>query len=226
MQAQLLKLPDLHFSNEIMRKLLIHLVQTRLDHPFTWQSKQGLYGGYSITSSTGCVKDGWVGAGGLMFTRQADGNYASVANPEAVRQQHNILPLASYCQPTAIHTGVAADVLQRIQEYFGQPLYRSRYGVQGPSGHGGWHTDGAQHTAGVWRIHLPVHTNPGAVFCWRKQGQELMQHLPADGSVYLTRINTEHRIINTGVTSRCHLHTMTGRAINPDLFRHDVIASL
>jgi hypothetical protein len=202
-----------------------HYAKTQAEQPFTYQSRAGRYGGYSLTSSTAEVTDGWVGAGGLMHTKQPDGSYQRVPNADAVRKQHGILPLASYNHPTPIHTGAAALALQQLADLFGQPMLRSRYGVLQAGGMGGWHVDGEHTGPGVWRIHVPILTHPAATFQWRSGGQECAVHMPAGGSIYLTRINTEHRIVNPGPTDRVHLHTMTNAQINPSSLPHHVLAS-
>ncbi len=205
--------------------LVEHYAKAQAQQPFTYQSKGGRYGGYSLTSSTAEVTDGWVGAGGLMFAKQSDGSYQRVAHQEAVRKAHHILPVAAYNHPTPIHTGAAAQALQQLVDIVGQPMLRSRYGVLQAGGIGGWHVDGDQAGAGIWRVHVPILSSPQAIFQWRIGSDVRTAYLPADGSIYLTRINAEHRIVNTSGSDRVHLHCMTPAPINTALLPHHVLAS-
>lgn len=199
----------------VMPRLREHYAQVASSHPFATQSKSGGYGGYSLTSDSGQVTDGWVGAGGLMHQRQLDGSYAQAADAEAVKAKHNILPLASYHQPTPICTGAAAQVLDFLRAIARQPIYRSRYGVHKAGHRLGWHVDGIS-KAGVWRIHLPIVSEPGARFCWREpSGRTLEHHMQADGTIYFTRIDVEHGLVNETSSDRVHLHTMTAQPISP-----------
>ena len=58
-----------------------------------------------------------------------------------------------------------------------------------------WHRDPEP------RIHIPIYTNPGALFIVNHH----CTHLPADGSVYFTDTRGYHTALNGGEDSRTHL---------------------
>lgn len=58
-----------------------------------------------------------------------------------------------------------------------------------------WHRDPEP------RLHIPVTTNPGALFVVNDH----VTHLPADGSVYFTDTRGYHTALNGGDQSRIHL---------------------
>ncbi len=58
-----------------------------------------------------------------------------------------------------------------------------------------WHRDPEP------RIHIPIYTNPGALFIVNHH----CTHLPADGSVYFTDTRGYHTALNGGTESRTHL---------------------
>lgn len=60
-----------------------------------------------------------------------------------------------------------------------------------------WHTDKPI----VWRLHLPINTNPHAIIEYRNGSF----HLPASGDCYLINSIKEHQMVNSGDTDRAHL---------------------
>ena len=58
-----------------------------------------------------------------------------------------------------------------------------------------WHRDPEP------RLHIPIYTNPGALFI----ANHHCTHLPADGSVYFTDTRAYHMAVNGGETQRTHL---------------------
>ena len=58
-----------------------------------------------------------------------------------------------------------------------------------------WHRDPEP------RLHIPIYTNPGALFIVNHH----CTHLPADGSVYFTDTRGYHTALNGGESSRVHL---------------------
>jgi hypothetical protein len=63
-----------------------------------------------------------------------------------------------------------------------------------------WHHDAEPGRYAV-RCHVPVRTNPGALL--RVEGDE--EHIPADGSAYLLRVDRLHQAVNSGPEDRVHL---------------------
>ena len=58
-----------------------------------------------------------------------------------------------------------------------------------------WHRDPEP------RLHIPIYTNPGAIMVIDK----IAQHMPADGSVWITNNKKYHNAFNGGEENRVHL---------------------
>jgi len=58
-----------------------------------------------------------------------------------------------------------------------------------------WHRDPEP------RLHIPIYTNPGAIMVIDKRAQ----HMPADGSVWVTNNLKYHNAFNGGEENRVHL---------------------
>ena len=58
-----------------------------------------------------------------------------------------------------------------------------------------WHRDPEP------RLHIPIYTNPGAIMVVDK----VAQHMPADGSVWITNNTKYHNAFNGGEENRVHL---------------------
>ena len=75
------------------------------------------------------------------------------------------------------------------------PIGRARILEKGSFNCNSWHRDPEP------RLHIPIYTNPGALFIVNHH----CTHLPADGSVYFTDTRCYHTALNGGVQPRTHL---------------------
>ena len=74
-------------------------------------------------------------------------------------------------------------------------LGRTRLLLKEPRSTLSWHRDPEP------RLHIPIYTNPGAIMVVDK----VAQHLPADGSVWITNNTKYHNFFNGGEENRVHL---------------------
>ena len=74
-------------------------------------------------------------------------------------------------------------------------LGRTRLLLKEPRSTLSWHRDPEP------RLHIPIYTNPGAIMVVDK----VAQHMPADGSVWITNNTKYHNAFNGGEENRVHL---------------------
>ena len=74
-------------------------------------------------------------------------------------------------------------------------LGRTRVLLKEPRSTLSWHRDPEP------RLHIPIYTNPGAIMVVDK----VAQHMPADGSVWITNNTKYHNFFNGGEENRVHL---------------------
>ncbi|MDG1858669.1 MAG: hypothetical protein P8I94_06180 [Emcibacteraceae bacterium] len=75
------------------------------------------------------------------------------------------------------------------------PIGRMRVLLKGVYNCNSWHRDPEP------RLHIPIYTNPGALFIVNHH----CTHLPADGSVYFTDTRGYHTALNGGEDDRVHI---------------------
>ena len=85
------------------------------------------------------------------------------------------------------------EVMATLREHF--PIGRTRILSKPMYNCNSWHRDPEP------RLHIPIYTNPGALFAINHH----LTHLPADGSVYFTDTRAYHTALNGGEQSRVHL---------------------
>lgn len=169
-----------------------HLQNTILCYPAVDQSKD--FGGWSILSSDGTYTDGWVQ--GHSCFEEVDGKL------KFDHQKAKALGLKSiekYDRPTEICTGYMAEVIDTIKAMKLYPC-RARISRLSAMGQSSLHRDGGDNDYAV-RLHIPIITNPLATF----ECDSGKVHMPADGSVYVLRVNRLHQVINKGSDDRYHL---------------------
>jgi len=88
---------------------------------------------------------------------------------------------------------VFKDVYARITSHYS--VGRVRLMRIKPKSCMSWHKDAEK------RLHIPIITNPGAMMVI----EDTVQHLPADGSCYLTDTTLSHTAFNSGLEERIHL---------------------
>ena len=85
------------------------------------------------------------------------------------------------------------EVYEELSKKF--KLGRVRLLLKEPRSTLSWHTDPEP------RLHIPIYTNPGAIMVIDKRAQ----HMPADGSVWVTNNLKYHNAFNGGEENRVHL---------------------
>ena len=175
--------------------------------PTPYRDNRVDYLGWAVTSRDGSVNDG-VRRINTSKGKVTDGkgNQRGVARSE-------------------ICTGYLADVMDQLEATELSP-YRARFmqleseGEEMP-----FHTDA---TKEAWRLHIPLVTNPDALFQWRlPDGRIESVHLPADGSAWLVRVDIPHRAINPadGAQGRVHLLMGLGKAPSAERMADKLIMS-
>ena len=85
------------------------------------------------------------------------------------------------------------DVYEELSKRY--KLGRMRLLLKEPRSTLSWHRDPEP------RLHIPIYTNPGAIMVIDKRAQ----HMPADGSVWVTNNLKYHNAFNGGEENRVHL---------------------
>ncbi len=85
------------------------------------------------------------------------------------------------------------EVMTILREHF--PIGRTRILSKPMYNCNSWHCDPEP------RLHIPIHSNPGALFIVNHH----VTHLPADGSVYFIDTRAYHTALNGGETNRVHI---------------------
>lgn len=152
------------------------------------------YHGWSVLSSTGSHKDGWVH--GSSAYKVVDGK--NIFDWEQARKLDMKLE-TKYDKPTEVCTGYLAEVMQQLSDNGLQPC-RARIVGLPPQSHTNWHRD---HRDGFYwvRLHIPLITNTKCKFITEND----ITHMPADGSAYLVNTAQMHMAVNSGDEYRYHL---------------------
>lgn len=163
---------------------------------------RGLYGGWSITSSTGEYTDGW--HQGQLVAKIINGTQKLVRPKDGGTE--GIPPLFEFNKPTEIYNGYLAEIIEKL-ELLGLTPRRARIIFLKPKKEYGGkkfsiHRDGLPNEYNV-RLHIPIITNPECFFI-RNDGST---HMPADGNGYLIRVNKLYSEINIGENTRYHIIT-------------------
>lgn len=114
---------------------------------------------------------------------------------------------------TQICSGYLAKVMNDLEARHFAP-YRARFMLLESEGEEmPFHTDA---TREAWRLHIPLVTNPDALFQWRlPDGRIESVHLPADGSAWLVRVDVTHRAINPAGGAQGRVHLLMGLGKTP-----------
>jgi len=147
------------------------------------------YIGWSVTSRDGTLADG---------IRRISPNQAGTRG----------------IMPTEVCTGYLAEVMDGLHDYGLRP-YRARImQLESEGGEMPLHSDATKET---WRLHVPIITNANCFFEWqRADGSIESVHLPADGSVWLVRVDVTHRAVNRSDEPSNRVHLLMGLTANPD----------
>jgi hypothetical protein len=149
------------------------------------------FGGWSVWSSDGDYKDGFQ-RGQLMYEPSFMPGLTITEKATAL----GIKPREMYRVPTKICFGYLSELVEQIRAIGLEPA-RVRLSVLKAGGHSTNHRDAPLGRYSI-RLHIPIFTNPKAVFVC--EGEEV--HMPANGSAYIVDVSREHQVFNRGSTDR------------------------
>jgi hypothetical protein len=192
------KIPNLQFDIERLQWCLNNIV---LKHPPYWAGTgmktlpNRRYGGWSLTSFTGDMYDGWQGMAG--FQKNGTEYDTELAYKSGFR------PRWLHSKKTQICIDYLSDVIDTLEEMGFYPR-NVRIWCNSPGYVNGKHTDSADNKYGA-RLHIPVITNEGCYTEWYTNLGDVRVHLPADGGAHMFRTNISHDVFNVGKTDRYHI---------------------
>lgn len=191
------KIPGLKFDIEKLKEWLFTEVEGKYTPVWvdTAPGKEATagYGGWTITSHSGDVRDGWESTLGFDKNRKYDFKRAYF---------HGFRPRFWQTNGTQIYKGYITELIQTLEEggFFPRQCRVWKF----PPGHRiGEHSDASENMYAV-RLHIPIVTNPKAVHRWYYNGKMIEDHMEADGSAYLIRTNVWHDAGNFGDEDRYH----------------------
>lgn len=155
------------------------------------------YGGWSVTSSDGSYRDGWLKQGSR-FTKVSD-DMSAESYAKYVAESGRSKPILEYCKPTEVCLPYLHSIVESLSAV-GLVPRRVRLTLLKPGAATDWHRDAPNWLYGV-RLHIPIVTNEGCSF----ENETEAVHLPADGSAFFLPVNNMHRVKNGGSEDRIHL---------------------
>jgi len=153
------------------------------------------FGGWSILSASGSYKDGWQ-PGHLCYKHDQDGNQYYDAE---LAKQLGVRPSAEHVVLTEISSPYVIELIDSIRSLGLEPC-RARWTVLRANSQGVVHRDAPDDQYAV-RLHVPVITN--AMCRFDSEGES--EHAPADGAMYLVKVNRLHQIFNLSNEDRYHI---------------------
>jgi hypothetical protein len=158
-----------------------------------FMKKNGPWGGWSITSSSGDVFDGW---------QTGEKAYSESSSEDEKKAIIDFFNKSDFSQPTPIYNEFIQNLIDQIHhEVPNLKLSRIRIAVlkPHPESEAYWHkdSDGSQ----VFRLHIPIITNDQCFFDYQNE----RHHLIADGSLYLLDVGKLHRAVNNSKFDRFHI---------------------
>jgi len=140
----------------------------------------------AMTKRKGCSVDDDKDLIGRYYTR-VDDSYQEIAKDELIDE-------AAFTELVDVFRGTYFEYIhQQLSSRY--PIGRVRILEKGVFNCNSWHRDPEP------RIHIPIVTNPGALFIVNHH----CTHMPADGSVYFTDTRGYHTALNGGDQPRIHL---------------------
>lgn len=144
------------------------------------------FGAFSLTRRPGVEVETANDLSGRFYTR-VDESYEEVAREDIVEEE-------AFSEFVPRFKGTYFEELHReLTKRF--PIGRMRVLSKGTYNCNSWHRDPEP------RLHIPIVTNPGALFIVNHH----VTHLPADGSVYFTDTRGYHTALNGGESHRVHV---------------------
>lgn len=173
-----------------------------------YQGGKTWHGGWSIQSNTGEIHDGWQPGGSLV--KKNEQGELSVDEEERLK----MFPMGQAFQtPTPLYKDITEEMIMELGSA-GFTAKRTRFAELEVGGVDRWHRDSVR--GPMWRGHIAVETNPQCCFWWKSEdGQRVLkQHIPADGHLYMARVDRLHRITNPGDCDRVHILTDSSTNLN------------
>jgi len=150
------------------------------------------YGGWSVTSQTGDIYDGWQSHLGFK-----DGKFDNILAYKAGWR-----PRWFHTNKTPICTGYLSDIVDQVSSMGFYPC-AIRIMESPPKCYLGMHADAPDNQYSI-RLHIPIITDDNAYHVWYTDPITKI-HMPADGSTFLIRTNVNHSAHNEGEFPRYHL---------------------
>jgi hypothetical protein len=173
-----------------------------------YQGGKTWHGGWSVQSNTGDIDDGWQ-PGGSLIKKNELGEYCVDEEGRA-----NMFPMGqAFRTPTPLYKGIAEELVMGLDST-GFDAKRTRFAELEIGGIDRWHRDSTVRP--MWRGHIAVETNPNCFFWWRSDDgqQTIKRYIPADGHLYMVRVDALHRITNHGECDRVHVLTDSSTSLS------------
>ncbi|MGI9306391.1 MAG: hypothetical protein ACR2P5_03710 [Gammaproteobacteria bacterium] len=144
------------------------------------------FGAFSLTRRPGVARETANDLSGLFWTR-VDDSYQEVQREEFVDERafSEFAPLFADTYFKHVYDELSRRFAVGRMRVLSKGLYNCN----------SWHRDPEP------RVHIPIVSNPGALFAVNHH----ITHLPADGSAYFTDTRGYHTALNGGETHRAHL---------------------
>ncbi|OFZ31909.1 MAG: hypothetical protein A2622_11870 [Bdellovibrionales bacterium RIFCSPHIGHO2_01_FULL_40_29] len=152
------------------------------------------FGGWAIQSSNYSYTDGWA----KIFAPYNGPNDKSPEWNPVTDYEKSLVCTQDYTKPTELCTPPLKNLIHQLNSLGLNPRRAKIIKLTAKSS-SIWHQDGSAKYYQV-RLHIPLITNPQATF----ETDFGKIHLPADGSAYVAKINTNHRVVNEGTEDRYH----------------------
>ena len=170
-------------------KFDIQLIREALDEIKSKSEFKTVWSGFpalAMTKRKGHSADNDKDLVGRYYMR-VDDSYQEIAKDELIDE-------AQFSELVDIFKGTYFETIHKelVARY---PIGRTRILEKGSFNCNSWHRDPEP------RLHIPIYTNPGALFIVNHH----CTHLPADGSVYFTDTRCYHTALNGGDQPRTHL---------------------
>ncbi len=163
------------------------------------------FGGWSIASSSGDYKDGWV-------KTEKYSNIKINSIDELILEDKKSGLDKDFIVPTELCTLNFYKILYWLSINNFYPR-RARLMLLRAGGSSNYHQDFPDWMYGV-RLHIPIFTNDKCFF--RNERGKI--HFEANGNAYLVKVNEMHQVINDGGSDRihfiCNFYDATGRTKN------------
>jgi hypothetical protein len=158
-----------------------------------FMKKGGPWGGWSITSSTGDIFDGW---------QTGEKVYSKYTSEEEKKSIQDFFSKADFSKPTSLYNDFITSLLESINsELPNLKITRLRIAIlkPHPEEDAYWHRDSDQ--AQTFRLHIPIISNDKCFFDY----EDKRHHLLADGSIYIIDVGKIHRAVNLSNQDRYHM---------------------